>query len=161
RRVSRPNPPDTWVVTEATDLGIVPNDMFQAAQARLAARAGVRPEKQRRARHLLSGLLRCAACGSGMSIYGRERGDRRRGRCRRAAESGTCPDPKTFSLDKIETAVLGALREELRHPDVIAEFVRTYHQERKRLAASDDTKRAASERRLGQVRRELDRVIDG
>ena len=41
------------------------------------------------------------------------------------AETGTCPDPRTFYLDRNEEAVVAALRAELRHPDVIAEFVRT------------------------------------
>jgi hypothetical protein len=124
RRVSRPNPRETWHVVETPEFAIVPHDVFEAAQRRIAERKGVHPSYQRRPRHLLSGRLRCAACGSGMSIYGRERGDRRRLRCTRAAESGTCPDPKTFSLDSVEAAVLGALRDELRHPDVIAEFAR-------------------------------------
>ncbi len=51
-----------------------------------------------------------------------------------ATESGTCSDPKTF-LDTVEKAVHGGLTAEIRHPDLIAEYVRTYHEERKRLAA--------------------------
>src|SRR5262249_61754254 len=70
------------------------------------------------------------------------------------------PAPRPFDLDTIEAAVLGPLRAELRHPEVIAEFVRTYHEERKRLAIETGARRAAAERRLGEVRRELDRLVD-
>jgi hypothetical protein len=66
------------------------------------------------------------------------------------AETGTCPDPRTFYLDRIEEAVVAALRAELRHPDVIAEFVRTYHEERRRLASQQGAKRTAAERRLAE-----------
>jgi len=47
----------------------------------------------------------------------------------------------------------------LRHPDVIAKFARTYHEERRRLAASEGTRRDAAERRLGEVLREIDRLV--
>ena len=161
KRVSRPNPRSAWHVAAAPELAIVPEELFDAAQRRTAQRQGVAPTYQRRPRHLLSGLLRCSACGSGMSTYGKERGGRKRVRCTRAAESGTCPNPRTFYLDTIEAAVLGALRGELRHPDVIAEFVRTYHEERKRLASESGAQHAAAGRRLGEVRREIDRIVDG
>jgi hypothetical protein len=90
-----------------------------------------------------------------MSTYGKEAGGRKRVRCTRDAESGTCPAPHSFYLDTIEAAVLGALPDELRHPDVIAEFVRAYREERRRLAARDGAQRAAAERRLGEIRREM------
>jgi hypothetical protein len=43
----------------------------------------------------------------------------------------------------------------MRHPSVIAEYVRTYHEERKRLAAKSNAKRAHLELRLGEINREI------
>jgi hypothetical protein len=43
---------------------------------------------------------------------------------------------------------------------VIAEYVRTYHDERKRLAAEADARRIRLERRLGELNREIDRLVD-
>jgi site-specific DNA recombinase len=43
----------------------------------------------------------------------------------------------------------------MRHPSVIAEYVRTYHDERKRLSA-----KANARRRLGELNREIDRLVD-
>jgi len=55
--------------------------------------------------------------------------------CSAATESGTCPDAKTFYLNTVESAVLNGLKAELRAPKVIAEYVCTYLEEWKRLAA--------------------------
>ncbi|MGY8667408.1 hypothetical protein Q3C01_34335 [Bradyrhizobium sp. UFLA05-109] len=74
--------------------------------------------------------------------------------------SGTCPDAKTFYLDAVESAVLSGLKAELRAPKVIAEYVRTYLEERKRLAASSNAKRQRLEQQLGQLNREIERLVD-
>jgi hypothetical protein len=66
----------------------------------------------------LSGLLRCAACGAGMSTNGKDRGGRVRVRCPVRTESGSCPNPQTFQLDRIEAVVL----RELQHPALTAEY---------------------------------------
>jgi len=43
---------------------------------------------------------------------------------------------------------------------VIAEYVRTYHEERKRLATQADAKRARLDRRLGELNRGIGRLVD-
>ena len=161
KRVSRSNPTEEWQTAAAPELAIVSEELFEAVQSRAAERRTTHPSQQRKARRILSGLLRCAACGSGMSTYGADKSGRRRLRCTAAAENGTCPDPITFYVDTVEKAVLAGLKSELRHPDVIAEWVRTYQAERKRLAKQRDTTRARAERRLGEIARELDRLVDG
>jgi hypothetical protein len=108
RRVSRLNPRTEWQTIAVPDLAIVDRATFDAAQARLAERAGIAPERQRRPRHLLSGLLRCASCGGGMSTFGADRSGRKRLRCTRTYESGDCPDPQTFYLETVERTVLEA-----------------------------------------------------
>ena len=60
----------------------------------------------------------------------------------------------------MERAVLNGLTAELRHPEVIAEYVRTYHEERKRCAAQVDAKRNRLERQLRELNREIDRLVD-
>lgn len=95
-----------------------------------------------------------------MSSNGKDKSRRIRIRCSAATESGTCPDPKTFYLDTVETAVLDGLTTELRHPDVIAQYVQTYHEERRRLAADTNARRTRLERRLGELSREIERLIN-
>jgi DNA invertase Pin-like site-specific DNA recombinase len=159
RRVSRENPASEHRVAESPELRIVEPDVFKAAQALKRSRGGLKPHAQRRSKHLLSGLLRCGSCGSGMSSAGSDR-QGVRVRCSRAKESGDCPDPKTFYLATIEAAVLSGLREELRKPAVIAEYVREYHAERQRLAASANEVRARLEKRLAEIDQEAERCID-
>jgi site-specific DNA recombinase len=48
----------------------------------------------------------------------------------------------------------------MRQPRVIAEYVLTYHEERKRLSAKANAKRAHLELRLGELNREIDRLVD-
>jgi site-specific DNA recombinase len=161
KRVSRPNDRNTWQISNVPELAVVSREVFDAAQARKKARAITHPSQQRRPRHILSGLLRCGACGAGMSTNGKDRSGRIRIRCSAATESGTCPDAKTFYLDTVESAALSGLRSEMRHPDVIAEYVKTYREERKRLAMDAAKQRSRGERRIGEMSREIDRLVDG
>ena len=48
----------------------------------------------------------------------------------------------------------------MRAPKVIAEYVCTYLDERKRLAASSNAKRQRLEQQLGQLNREIERLVD-
>ncbi len=160
KRLSRPNPKNDWQTADVPGLRIVSQELFDAAQSRKQARGHTHPNQQRRPRHMLSGLLRCGACGAGMSTNGKDNSGRIRIRCSAAAESGSCQDAKTFYLKTVERAVLAELESEMRHPRVIAEYVRTYHEERKRLSAKANAKRAHLELRLGELNREIDRLVD-
>ena len=48
----------------------------------------------------------------------------------------------------------------MRHPSVIAEYVRTYREERKHLEAQPNAKRVHLELRHGEINREIDRLVD-
>ncbi|MCA1512732.1 recombinase family protein [Bradyrhizobium sp. NBAIM01] len=160
KRLSRPNPKSDWQVAEVPQLAIVDPELFTAAQQRKEERSHTHPSHQRRPRRMLSGLLRCGSCGSGMATNGRDKSGRVRIRCSAATESGTCSDAKTFYLDTVESAVLSGLKAELRAPNVILEYVRTYLEERKRLAATSHAKRQRLEQQLVQLDREIERLVD-
>ena len=109
KRLSRPNVKNEWQTTDVPDLRIISQELFNAAQSRKQARGNTHPNHQRRPRHMLSGLLRCGACGSGMSTNGRDKSERIRIRCSAATKSGVCRDAKTFYLTTVESAVLAGL----------------------------------------------------
>jgi hypothetical protein len=73
KRVSRPNPPAEWQIVEVPDLASVSKELFDAARHRKAMNKGVPMIHQRSSKRLLSGPLRCAACGGGMSTKGADR----------------------------------------------------------------------------------------
>jgi site-specific DNA recombinase len=159
KRLQRPNPAAAWHQRDVPHLAIVDRKTFDAAQTRKAERSAGHPSQHRRPRHILSGLLRCAACGGGMSTAGKDKSGRTRIRCSAWIESNTCPDPKTFYLPTVEDAVLSGLRRELRHPAVLAEYAKTYAEERRRLAQRTTRDRAQMERRLNAAQAELDRAV--
>jgi site-specific DNA recombinase len=160
RRVIRPNPKDVWVVHEAPELAIISKELFEAARARKLDRGKGHPQGKRRPKHLLSGLLKCPSCGGGLSTFGKDRNGRRRVRCSTHTESGSCSNSHTYYVDSIESAVLAGLRAELKSPALLTEYVKTYHEERAKLAAGNIQRRAAAERRLPEIEREIDRLVD-
>jgi site-specific DNA recombinase len=158
KRVSRPNPKSEWHKQDAPKLAIVDRQLFDAVRERKATRSIGHPTSHRRPRHILSGLLRCGACGGGMSVSGKDKSGRQRIYCTADRESGTCPNPRTFYLPVVENAVLDSLRSELRHPTVMAEYAKAYIEERNRLAHKLTKDRSRLERRLAATRRELERA---
>lgn len=160
RRLSRTNAEEDRTAAEVPELAIISPDLWARAQARAAERGGEKPWTKRRAVRPLSGLLRCGACGAGMSTMGTDKSGRVRIRCSGHKERGDCPDPATFYLDTVEKAVLDQLAAEMRHPALLAEYAREYHAERQRLAAETIARRGDIERRLAAIGKEADRVTD-
>jgi len=159
KRVSRLKPESEWHRKDVPHLAIVDRALFEAVQHRKSTRSIGHPVSHRRPRRILSGLLRCGACGGSMSVSGQDKSGRKRLYCTTDRESGTCPNPRSYYLTVIENAVLDRLRSELRHPKVLAEYARTYIEERNRLARKVSKDRTRLERRLTDKRRELDRTV--
>jgi site-specific DNA recombinase len=159
RRVSRPNPQSEWETKSVPHLRIVPAELFAKVQAIKAGRGKARPEQSHRPRHLLAGLLRCGCCGSAMVVnnVGHEG---RRMYCGRRKEGGRCANGKTYKLQPIEQRVVTALKAQLADPRAIERYLKTYRDERKRLAKENTGKRGAQERALAQAQREIDRIVD-
>jgi site-specific DNA recombinase len=160
KRLSRTNAESERTITDLPELAIVPSPLWDQVRERARARGGEKAWKLRRAHRPLSGLLKCGACGSGMSTMGSDKSGRTRIRCSGHKERGDCPDPATFYVDTVEQAVLDQLSAEMRHPDLLAEYVREYHAERQRLAATAISRRADLERRLAVAGSEADRITD-
>jgi len=161
KRVSRENPVDQRQEVEVPALGILSEGVFEKVSAMREASRKPRPEMYRRPKRMLSGLLRCGVCGSGMTTCGKDKSGRVRIRCSAARESGTCPDPKTCYLDAVEELVVGALPDELREPRKVTLFIETYVAERKQLVASSERRRATLGGKIARIQREIDRIVDG
>jgi site-specific DNA recombinase len=160
RRVPRVNPNDQWDASAVPEYRIIPADLFERVQRTKKDKANEPPGKQQKPKRLLSGLLRCGACGSGMSVFGKDRSRRVRIRCSAHRESGSCPDPKTFYLDVVEEVVVNSLLCNLHDPEVVTAYVQEYLAERTRLAAEAVNRRSALERKIAVQQREIDRIVD-
>jgi site-specific DNA recombinase len=160
RLVQRNGSEAAKVVTEIPELAILSMEEWTAAQAAMTARRAAPFASQRKASFLLSGLLKCGCCGGGLISNGRDRNWRRRIRCVSITDGRICTSRQTILLDQVQNVVIEALRKEMSHPEVIGEFVRTYHDERRRLAADEGNRRASLQKRITELTRERDRLID-
>jgi Recombinase zinc beta ribbon domain len=115
---------------------------------------------KRRPTHLLSGLLRCGCCGSGMSVHDRDKTGKTRIRCSAVRESGSCTNRRIVYLRDVEKAVLNGMREELKDQRLIESYARKYNEERQRLAAAANATRARLESKHARIESERQRNID-
>lgn len=170
RRVSRERPRSEWIESERPELAIVDSATWARCNARsdaAAADAGVLSTSERRGAsrraYLLSGLLRCGACGALMTITGGVEG-RRYYRCGNAHARKTCAVRSTFLERDAREAFIGALRSTLFDVDVVAEVIEVITEELERDAGSAgrlDAARAKVARIEGQIARLVDALADG
>ncbi|WP_271602798.1 recombinase family protein [Bradyrhizobium sp. CCBAU 45384] len=163
KRLSRPNPREQYKIVEVPHLRIVDDDTFKTAQLiKIERRRDATPataQKARAPKRVFSGLIRCGSCGGGMCSVGSDRKGLRL-QCSAYRESGSCDNGRRIYLNDIEALAIKGLRQHLAHPAVITEFVDAYNAERKRLKKEATTERARLERRLGEIGREMKRIVD-
>jgi site-specific DNA recombinase len=160
KRISRPNPRDQWQAELAPHLRIVDDETWIRAQEVKTGKAHLKTHMKRAPAHLLSGLLRCGCCGSGMSVHDRDKTGKTRIRCSAVRESGSCTNRRIVYLRDVEKAVLKGMREELKDPRLIESYARKYNEERQRLAATAMATRARLEAKRDRIENERQRNID-
>ena len=161
KRLSRANPKEEWLQADAPELAIVPPALFDAVQVQLEGRSNGQRSgivTKRRPARLLSGLIKCGACGAGMAVAGVDKSGRTRLRCSAHTNSGACPNPRTFYLGDVEALVIDALANELATPEQVNRYAKAWLEGRHKEAAKDIARRAKAETRLKSIGKELDRV---
>jgi site-specific DNA recombinase len=156
KRLSRPNPSSKHKRVAAPHLRIISDETWTGVRAK--RRSVVKPTMHRVPR-LLSGLLRCPTCGGGMGSVGLHRGEPRV-QCSTYRESGSCSNSRMVNRNKIEAAVLDGLREVLKDPGYWKHYLKVYNEERRLLASGAARDRSKLERRLGEIKRETERLVD-
>lgn len=161
KRVSRVNPQEEWQTADAPQLAIVSDEVWKTAQERKEASSKAWAERAHvpRTRHLLSGLLRCGTCGSGMSLDGKRRGLSVL-RCSKARESQSCSNKKRVRLDRIEAAVINSLRSELENPEALALYVKAYREEMRSLTSRAIKDRDKTARKLASTEASISRLVE-
>jgi site-specific DNA recombinase len=166
KRQARPNPPEAWITEAVPDLRIIGDDLWQRVKERQGAvRQDILTERTvsphapkaelgRRARYLLSGLLRCGCCGSTYIMISADRYG-----CAAARNSGTCSNRKTIARTDVETRVLGGLKDRLMHPDLIREFIAEFQREMQEGRLTALSERGENERRLTKVRKDIEGLL--
>ncbi|SDF46621.1 recombinase family protein [Limimaricola pyoseonensis] len=161
RRVSRLNPESAWVVTEVPELRIVPQELWDRVKARQGklelperGNRGQALTSKRRARYLLSGMMRCGACGGGMSMISATHLG-----CSGARNKGICGNRKTIARREVEDRVCTVLSTRLMDPELFAVFCEEFVAETNRLRAAQSGSKATTEAELAKVKRDLERLV--
>jgi site-specific DNA recombinase len=133
RRRSRRNDSERVIVQEVPELRIVSDELWAAVKARQTAirdsegvtkARATRFWEQRRAQHLLFGLVYCGSCGSRFASVGRDYLA-----CSAARGQGTRTNRNGVRRAPFEDLILEGLRQRLMAPEMVEEFVAAYHEE--------------------------------
>ena len=147
-RTGRGKAADEWITVMVP--AIIPLEVFERAQASLSSRSPRRvPPRVVSSPILLTGIARCATCGSGMTLRTGKSGRYRYYTCAGAAQKGKslCAG-RSISMAALDGMVLEHLAERLFTPKRLSVLLQAYIA---RSAGSD----AARRERLAQARRGL------
>ncbi|HQT90059.1 MAG TPA: recombinase family protein [Acidiphilium sp.] len=170
KRVSRPNPPESWVITEVPERRIVDDDLWQAAKD---VQAGARKQaagnstgetaaspksgfwSHQRPKHLLTGLMRCGVCGGGYAkisanLFG----------CAAARNKGTCDNRLNIRVKTLDDIVLAGLKHRLMDPAIFKEFAAAFVAEHNNILAQQDAHFDAAKHELAAIKSKLAYLVD-
>lgn len=159
RRVSRINDESVVEEIDVPHLRIVDDKLFQAVKNRKETVGGKHARTAPKNKRLLSGLLKCGACGGGLSIIGADRSGPRVV-CSTHKESKSCSNNARYYVAKIERDVIERLRIMFADTSVIDAYVEEYKAESKRIAMERRNSRGAKESALADVQAQIARVLE-
>ncbi len=133
------------------DLRIVPQDVWDRNQERLAARPPSKLRDRRRPTYTLSGLVKCAVCGGSYVQVSTTMG------CA-AYRLKACSNNRRVRRQDLERAVLNGLTQRLAKPEVIGWFIPQYQQERGPATDAAAERRSRAAQRLVEVNDEIDSI---
>lgn len=161
RRVGRINSPSEWIIQPVPELHIVSEELWNAVRARQrqissgAPRSNSNPlNTTHRRRYLLSGLLRCAVCGSSYTIIGHDRYA-----CAGYRERGTCENRRAIKRAEIESRVLEGLKERLVAPELVEDFIGTVRSELNRRNRELTATYESSRHELTETNRKIASIL--
>jgi DNA invertase Pin-like site-specific DNA recombinase len=163
KRRSRLNQEKDWIIKDVPDLRIIPQDLWDGVKARQGKMTrDTRPETRRtdfwelqRPRYLLSGLMKCGACGASYTKYGQHRFG-----CSAARDRATCTNHLTIRGDEIELSILAGLKERLMEPALFEEFAREFTAEMNRQRSALASEKRTLQGELERVTKQIDKLVD-
>ena len=168
-RRSRLRPEQEWMRVEVPDLRIVDDALWDRVKGRQAVyaerlRRATDPQRAseaqalRRHKYLLSGLLRCQACGGRLTVAGSGRS--KAYYCANAKEKGesVCAGMPGLRLALIEPLILDSIRKQLMTPSALDRFRKAFVAKVKRMEKELDNDRAFVAAQLREVNRDIARL---
>jgi site-specific DNA recombinase len=164
KRRSRLNPPDQWIIKGVPELRIVPQELWDRVKDRQSAvKRQTRPDHQqhakvwerRRPRFLLSGLIKCGACGGGYTMVSRTLYG-----CANARNKGTCDNWLNIRRDALEATILDGLKRHLMDPELFKLFCEEFTKALNRLRGDRAAEHTRKEAELRTITSRLRRIVD-
>ncbi|CEF48494.1 unnamed protein product [uncultured bacterium] len=158
RKVARINKKEAPETVEVPELRIVDDTLWEKVKGRQQEariemskdESGNGLNQAHRRKFLLSELLVCGQCSGRYTVVGKDRYG-----CATRRAKGTCGNDRTITRQRIESRVLGGLKDKLMAPELVAEFIRAFQEEfnaaaKTAAARGDERKReaAAVERKI-------------
>ena len=154
-RIARPNPEDQWIKTEVAHLRIIDDRLWEAAQILKSRYSSQTGNKRQTRKRLLSGLVKCGACGGSMTIVNRERYS-----CSAKRERGTCDSPAGISAVELEERVLSGLKDLLLGNETLIEaFAEEFKAELERLNRQRGSARRRLQKEFNKVNGAINRCV--
>ena len=162
KRQARVNAKEKWEISEVPHLRIVSDELWERAKARqtrmrteMATKPNGNPlNGARRRQYLLSGVVVCGTCGSRYTIVGGDCFG-----CSAYKHKGTCTNNLRIGRQVLEDRVLSGLKAKMMAPDMVEEFVRTYHEEIKRGAVEAEARLAQDKKQLAEAERKISSIV--
>lgn len=165
KRVSRLNAESDWITKDVPEMRLVQQDLWERVKTRqgdLKASSSASKQKKgeagywdrRRPRYLLSGLIKCGACGGGVVNINAHRVG-----CASARNKGTCDNTRTLKREDVEAVILDGLKGHLMEPDLFAVFCEEYTSHLNRLRMNHNAALHGMEARLAKIDRELEKLV--
>jgi len=169
KRRSKIRDESEWIRVQRPDLAIVPAELWDQVQTRLAFCGRKASEGRRRglfsraltSPYLFSGLLKCGDCGANL-IIGTGGGTHvhKKYVCSNYFNRGTCENDLYIRRDVVEERLLGRLQRELLRPKVIDYAIGEFGRQLNAALSSMSTGLAGLRRRKEQLEVEIQRFAD-
>jgi site-specific DNA recombinase len=159
KRASRINPESEHYHEKVPVLRIVSDEQWNAVKEIQQKNSGLAVSKRRRPSRLFSGITRCGICGGTITVIGTNRYGCSTHQNRGKGKHG-CTNNKTISSNILETRVLEGLKHHMMDPDLVAEYIRTFHSEMKKLSSQKDNNRIAAEKEYRENSKKIDNIVE-
>ena len=159
KKVSRINPESEQQSEEVPELRIVSDVQWNAVKEIQKRNSGLTVSRRRRPSRLFSGIISCGSCSGSVTIIGTNRYGCSTHQNRGNGKRG-CTNNKTISSDILETRVLEGLKNHMMDHELVAEYIKSYHSEMKKLTSQKDSNRIAAEKEYKANSGKIDNIVE-
>lgn len=150
----RVNPSSEHIIEEVPHLRVIAQEDWDATRNRFDHTAQKPLHRRVRSRRMLSGLGQCGVCGGSWIVVSGERWG-----CKTNRADASCTNTATISNKRYEERVLAGLKTKMLDPDIVAIFVKEYHEEYARRAAETRRDTDRLQRAIDEAERKVTRLV--